>query len=226
MPVQPGVGTEQAVTAILVEQDLQEGNRRDGFEQKLVDAARRPVNQKELAGTDAQPAALRQATHPGLEFAAAVGRRVFVGDRGEVIVARIGVPAVAVLAATRQRLLVVALDAPDPALLEQRPDLLRPGTEAAEIAETVHGLGTTSPRILQQRRQRKVVAVRAAEHGNPGVRPFDPGVVPIRGNESIDRTLSCCGVEPAPRAGRGAAELVEWNEPLPPGRLAAVVREG
>jgi hypothetical protein len=96
-----------------------------------------------------------------------------VGDQGEVVVPRVGVAAVAVLAAGGERLLVVALDGEDASLLQQRPDLFGIRPEGAEVAQAIDGLGAAPGRVLQERGQGEMVAVDAAEDRDPGVGAFD-----------------------------------------------------
>jgi hypothetical protein len=74
-----------------------------------------------------------------------------------VVVARVGVAAVAVLAPGGQRLLVVALERAHAALVEERPHLLRVRAEAAEVAQAVERLGAAAAGVLEQRGQRQVV---------------------------------------------------------------------
>src|ERR1700674_3831060 len=102
---------------------------------------------------------------------------VVIGDGREMIVARVGIAAVAVLASGRQRLLVVALDGPHAAGEQQRPDPLRLGAEAAEVAQAVDRLRTAPRGVREHRGKRQVVAVDAAEDGHLTERSLDRGGV-------------------------------------------------
>ena len=57
-----------------------------------------------------------------------------------MIVARIGVAALAVREAIADRVVVIALDALDAVLLEQRTNTVGVGAESAKVAQAVNGL--------------------------------------------------------------------------------------
>src|SRR5215210_1074375 len=212
------------MAGMLIEQRFQEGDRRGRSEQELVDAPWRAVDQQELAVAHPHAAALRQPAHPGLELRRALPRRVAVGDPGEMVVARIGVAAVAVLAAGGERLLVIALDRPYVPLDEQGPDLLGIRAEAAEVAQAVDRLGSAAGGVLEQRAQAVVVVVDAAEDGDAR-----PGALDLRRIREGRRVVADCRGplrfrEPLAGLGARAAELVQRNELLPPGGETAVER--
>ena len=86
-----------------------------------------------------------------------------------MIVARVGVAAVAVDGGRRDRLVVVAAHDAHAVLAQQRKDPIGMRPEPAEVAEAEHGLRVTSARVGQHGRQRLGVRVHAAEHGDATV---------------------------------------------------------
>ena len=139
-----------------------------------------------------------------------------------MVVARIGVAAVAVLAAEGERLLVVALDREHASLGEEGPDLFGVGPEAAEVAQAVDGLGAAAAGVLQQRGQGKVVVVDAAEDGDPGVGALDGNRILRAGSVGAQRRRALLRGEAQARAGGGLAEQGEGHQLLAPGGHAAV----
>jgi len=139
-----------------------------------------------------------------------------------VVVPRIGISAVAILAAGGERLLVVPLDGAHTALDEQRPDLLRLGPEAAEIAKAVDRLGTAAGRVFQQRGEPEAVVVDASEDRDAAIRPFDRRRVWSRSGVGLDRRGPFFRAEAQARGGGGGAEVAQWDEPLAPGGEAAM----
>ena len=69
------------------------------------------MHEQQLPHPNQNPAARRQGTHPGFEFWRAACGGVAVGDLGKVVVTRIGVAAIAVLTAGRERLLAAYAEA-------------------------------------------------------------------------------------------------------------------
>ena len=135
-----------------------------------------------------------------------------------MVVARIGVAAVAVLAAAGQGLLVVALDRAHAAGFEQRPDLLGVGSEAAEVTQAVERLGAARRRLLEQGAQGMVVVVDAAEHRDPGERPLDRCRVGAAAEILLDRPPALPGVQAAAMSLDRPAKLAEGDQLLAPGR--------
>src|SRR6185295_20396305 len=88
----------------------QERHGRGAAEEELVDPPRRAMDEEQLAVSRAHAPPPGERAQPGLEIRRAVTLGVTVGDLGEVIVARVGVAAVAVLASGGEGLFVVALD--------------------------------------------------------------------------------------------------------------------
>ena len=92
-----------------------------------------------------------------------VGHRVDIADARIVVVARIGVAAVAVRRARRDRLVVVAAHDADVVRAQQRHHARRMRPEAAEVAEAANRLGTPRPGVGERRLEREIVAVDAAQ---------------------------------------------------------------
>ena len=64
----------------------------------------------------------RELAHPGAVGGVGVAERVVVAEAGEMVVARVGVVALAVGKAVADRVVVVALDAQDAVVAQQRKD--------------------------------------------------------------------------------------------------------
>jgi len=86
-----------------------------------------------------------------------------------VVVARVGVAAVAVGGARRHRLVVVAAHDADVVLAQQRKDAVGMRPESAEVTEAEDGLGVTPARVGQHGGQRLGVRVHTAEDGDAPV---------------------------------------------------------
>ena len=74
-----------------------------------------------------------------------------VHELGEVVVALVGIAAAAVGIAATDRDVVVAGDALDVVVEEQRPDRVALGPEAAEVTEAEDPLAPPSPRVGEHR---------------------------------------------------------------------------
>jgi hypothetical protein len=108
-----------------------------------------------------------------------------------MVVAGVGIAAVAVLAAGGERFLVVALDRADVARFEQRPDLLRIRAEAAEVAQAVDRIDRSPRGLFEQRGEGEMVVVDPAEDEDAPVRPLDRSRIGIRGEaESASPAVS------------------------------------
>ncbi len=109
-----------------------------------------------------------QSAHPGRELRAGVLLGVVVDQLGELIVAGVAVAAPAVGVAPTDGNVVVAGDALDPALGEQRPQGVGLGPEAAQVAQAEDALAAPGPGVGQQGGQGVRVGVRPAEDGHAG----------------------------------------------------------
>ena len=83
-----------------------------------------------------------------------------------MVIARIGVAALAVCPVVADRVIVIALDTGDTPVPQQREDAIRMGAKGTEVAETIKGFHAKPPCILQGRGQRKVVAINPAKDGD------------------------------------------------------------
>jgi hypothetical protein len=101
--------------------------------------------------------------------ASVLANGVLVADAGEVIVAWIRIAAAAVGLALGERLVVVALNGEDAALLEQGEDPVRMRPEAAHVAEAEHRLRVAPARVLQRGAEGEGIVVDAAEDGDASV---------------------------------------------------------
>jgi len=102
-----------------------------------------------------------------------VGPGEVVHDLGEVVVARVGVAAAAVLVPAPDGHVVVAGDALHAGIDQQRPDGIALRPEAAEIAEAEELLAAPGAGVGQGRSQRVGVGVDASEGGDAEHRAED-----------------------------------------------------
>ena len=107
-------------------------------------------------------------------------------------------------------------------LSEQRPDLLRIGAEAAQVAQAVDRLGAPPGGVLQQLQESQVVVVDAAEDGDARVRTLDRRGIVQPGRVGAQGRLALSGSQPQAGPGGGLAEVADGDQLLPPGRHAAV----
>src|SRR2546426_873204 len=119
VPMQPRMRAQDDVSAMLVADPVEKrlGGRRPPEE--LVDLARRSMRQKHAQPTDLQANRLRQLAHPSLIRSRRAFSGVVVGNLRVEVVPRIGIAAVAIGGSAGKRLLVISLNAPDPALDKQ-----------------------------------------------------------------------------------------------------------
>src|SRR5262245_40649308 len=94
-----------------------------------------------------------------------MSERVVVGDLSEIIVAGIGVAAVAIGGSRRERLLIVALDELRAGVKKQREDPVGMRAKRTEVPECVETVVSAASRVLNRRLESEPVAVDAAEKG-------------------------------------------------------------
>ena len=99
---------------------------------------------------------------------------VIVGELREVVVARMRVPAAAILLPHGKGVVVIPRDSLDLELIQDWVDLPGMRAEATQIPEAEEHCGTSSPRVLRRRAEREMIAVGATEEGD---RPFQTGIV-------------------------------------------------
>src|SRR5262249_2970370 len=85
----------------------------------------------------------------------------------EVVVARVRVAALAIGQLVADRVVIIALDTGDVRFVQPWEDAIGVWTEGAEVAEAVADLHAAPAGVLERRLQRQVVAVQAAEDGDP-----------------------------------------------------------
>ena len=95
-----------------------------------------------------------------------VAERVLVADLSKMIIARVGVAALAVVELVANRVVVVALDADDVVIAQEFEAAIRTRAKAAEVAEAIHGVNTPLTRIVDGSGQGEVIAINAAEAGD------------------------------------------------------------
>ena len=146
-----------------------------------------------------------------------------------MVVARVGVAAVAVVAPARQRLLVVPLDRAHPAFLEQAPDLLRTGPEGTQVAQAVERLDAARAGVFQQGAECDVVAVDTAEDRDARERTLDLDAVGRAVEKPDALGPATAFVQQSTGRRDGFPEALERHQLLTPGGEAAVfdqVRRG
>jgi len=95
-----------------------------------------------------------------------VAKGVLVADLCKMIVARVGVAALAIVKLVADRVVVVALDADDVAVAQEFEAAIRTGAKAAKIAKAVNGVDAPLPSVVERGREGEVVAIDAAEAGD------------------------------------------------------------
>ena len=96
MPLDSGVGDAHHVGSRLVQQILEEVIGAGRFPQKLVDLARRAVAEQHAPAFHFEPPHQRKRAQPRLVFLGRVAEGVVVTDPREIVVSRIGIPALAI----------------------------------------------------------------------------------------------------------------------------------
>jgi len=157
------VRAEQHVGGLLGEQAAQQPVRRRGLPEELVDPARRAVTHEEAVRPERDAQVARQRRQPRAILGRRMRDRVGVADAREVVVARVGVTAVAVGGGRRDRLVVVAPHDAHAVGAQQREHAIGVRTEAAEVAEAKDGVGVAPARVGQDGGERLGVRVHAAE---------------------------------------------------------------
>jgi hypothetical protein len=124
------------------------------------------VAEQKPVSSQFQPPLRRQTPHPLAVRGTGVLEGVSVADRREVIVARVGVAALAVGEARADRVVVVALNAEDAVIAEQGEDAVRVRPERPEVAQAVDRVNSSPADVVQGRGEGEVIAVDAAEDGD------------------------------------------------------------
>jgi hypothetical protein len=139
--------------------------------QEVVDDQRRAVDHVDVHCVDGLAQLAGQLAHPGREVTTRVGQRVVVHELGEVVVALVGVAAAAVGVAAPDGHVVVARDALDATLGEQRPHRVALRSKAPQVPQAEEALASTGTGVIQACRQRVGVRIRPAEDPDPRHRP-------------------------------------------------------
>src|SRR5262249_4792749 len=108
----------------------------------------------------------RQRPQPGPVRRTGVRVGVLVTAAGKVVVARVGVAALAIVPIIRQRVVVVTLEALDPAVPQKRVNTVRMRAESAEVAQTIDGVDAAFPHGAQRCFQSEIVVVDPPEDGD------------------------------------------------------------
>ena len=129
MPFDAGVRREDDIDIMRCQQIFQKvrGGRR--FPKKFVHAPRTAVAKQQAILAQRHAALRRQILQPSAMDGARVGKCVSVAEPREVIVARIGVAALAIGAIVADRVVVVALNALHIVFAQQREDAVGMRTE-------------------------------------------------------------------------------------------------
>src|SRR5215831_18893573 len=121
------------------------------------------MREEHLAAFHFEAARFRKRSHPPLPLRRGLREGVVVGNLGEVIVAGISVPAVAVRSFRRERFLVVALDQLSSGPEKNREDPVRVGSKRPEIAERVKAVVAPPLSVSERCLERQPVAVNTPE---------------------------------------------------------------
>ena len=166
MPLDAGVGGEHRVGVCLIGERVEELGRRGAFPEKFVHLARATVAKQQAAGAEVDASRLGQRTHPYTVLRVSMAKSVLVTDLSKMVVARVGIAALAVVELVADRVVIVALDADDVVLAQEFEASIRPGAKATEVAQAVHGVDAPLARVVDGGGQGEVIAVNAAEAGD------------------------------------------------------------
>ena len=143
--------------------------------EEVVDLDRRPVHHVDVAAPAGQAELAREGGHPGGEVGRRARERVVIHQLGELVVPGGRVPAPAVGVAPADRDVVVAGDAPDAGVGQERPDAVAIGAEAAEVAEAEELGRAACAGVVEDGPEGERVCVDAAEDRDPVHEPISSG---------------------------------------------------
>src|SRR5262249_2926764 len=135
VPFDAGVSREYYIRLKFVRQILEEGCRSRGFPEKLVHLPRAAMAHKDSIIAQQNSPLLRQCPHPVSVSRPGVDKRVGVAEPCEMVVARIGVAALAIGEGIADRVVVISLYTLDVVVAEQRKDAVGTWTERAQISK-------------------------------------------------------------------------------------------
>ena len=166
LPSDARVGGEHHVGLVLGGERIEELRGRSAFPQKLVHLPRTPVAKQHFELAQGDPPGRGKCAHPRSMLWIGMVEGVLVADLGEMIVACVGVAALAIVQFVADGVVVVALETNDLLLTEQLEAPIGTGPETAEIAKAVDRIHASLPRIVDRGRQGQMIAVNATETRN------------------------------------------------------------
>src|SRR5262249_24690119 len=110
---------------------------------------------------------LRQLPHPGAVGRAGVFQGVLIANLCEMVVAWIGVAALAVGEIVADGMIGISLNALHAVFVKQGKDAVRMRAESTEIAEAIDGVHAAPANVPEGGVQGQVIAVHAPEDGDP-----------------------------------------------------------
>ena len=110
---------------------------------------------------------MRKRSHPGFIFRRCILIGIAVAYFGEVVVARIGVSALAIFQSSGQGIVIIALDALHRSLVEKREDAVGIRTKGPQIAEAINAIDTPVRNVVQGSVQSTIVVVYPAKKSQP-----------------------------------------------------------
>ena len=187
------MGREHDVRLVLAGEPGEELRRGGGFPKEFVHAPRAAVAHEHARAVRLEADLAGEAAHPAAPPLVRVPEGVAVREPREVVVARIGVAALAVVESARDRIVVVPPHHADVMVDEEREDPVRVGAERPEVAEAVERVRPPGGGVLDRGRQRQVVAVDAPEDGDPARFGFrrHPARCPRSWNRSRRAASTC-----------------------------------
>ncbi len=166
LPFDTGVSGEHYIGLGLISQRVEELGRGGAFPQKFVHLARATVAQQQAMRAEFEASRFWEGAHPGAVVGIGVAESVVVANLGEMVVARVGVAALAIVEFVADRVVVVALNADDIVVAQQFKAAIRVGAKAAEITQAVNVINATLARVVERGRQGEVIAINPAEAGD------------------------------------------------------------
>lgn len=163
MPMQSRMRTADNVRAKVIRQLQKKRATRCRLPHKLVHSPRRSMAQQHTLTIDVEPNVLGQRPQPSPILIRSIGQRVLVTDGREVIVARIGVPALTIVQRMTDRVIIVATQTPHVVLMQQRKYTIRMRPKRSHIAQAIHRFNPAQAGIRKSRLKGQPIRVKATK---------------------------------------------------------------
>ena len=129
VPFDTGVGSQNDIHLFTVGEMFEKVRRRRRFPQKLICPSRAAVTKQDAIASQLNVPLHRQIAQPCTIGEAGVPEGVLVADAGEMIIARVGVAALAIGQVVGNGVVVIALNTLDAMIAKQGKDAIRIGSK-------------------------------------------------------------------------------------------------